>query len=82
MAGAQTELKPLVFGPPIDSVPDGGNYDGDVGSLSAIEVERTRASNSLVTRHPLEVIFSLEIRDRPGQGGGAVCPGAALAPPG
>ena len=36
--GSVATLKPLVFGSHIDSVPDGGNYDGDVGSLSAIEV--------------------------------------------
>ena len=50
-------LKPLVFGSHIDSVPDGGNYDGDVGSLSAIEVARSLAANNLVTRHPLEVVI-------------------------
>ena len=44
---ATRSLKPIVFGSHIDSVPDGGNYDGDVGSLSAIEVARTlRATGS------------------------------------
>ena len=56
-AGSVATLKPLVFGSHIDSVPDGGNYDGDVGSLSAIEVARTLAANDLVTRHPLEVVI-------------------------
>ena len=55
--GSVATLKPLVFGSHIDSVPDGGNYDGDVGSLSAIEVARTLAANNLVTRHPLEVVI-------------------------
>jgi N-carbamoyl-L-amino-acid hydrolase len=55
--GRLATLKPLVFGSHIDSVPDGGNYDGDVGSLSAIEVARTLAANNLVTRHPLEVVI-------------------------
>jgi len=55
--GSVATLNPLVFGSHIDSVPDGGNYDGDVGSLSAIEVARTLASNNLVTRHPLEVVI-------------------------
>ena len=45
-SGSVATLKPLVFGSHIDSVPDGGNYDGDVGSLSAIEVARTLAANS------------------------------------
>jgi N-carbamoyl-L-amino-acid hydrolase len=56
-AGSAPSLKPIVFGSHIDSVPDGGNYDGDVGSLSAIEVARTLAANSLVTKHPLEVVI-------------------------
>ena len=48
--GAMRSLKPLVFGSHIDSVPDGGNYDGDVGSLSAIEVARTLRRTQLVTQ--------------------------------
>jgi N-carbamoyl-L-amino-acid hydrolase len=48
---------PLLFGSHIDSVPEGGNYDGDVGSLGAIEVAQTLAENNIVTRHGLEVII-------------------------
>ncbi len=55
-AGRDARLPPLLFGSHIDSVPDGGNYDGDVGSLGAIEVAQTLAENGVVTRHPLEVI--------------------------
>src|SRR5215470_12539311 len=40
-AGNDPSLKPLLIGSHIDSVPEGGNYDGDVGSLSAIEVAQT-----------------------------------------
>jgi len=50
-------LKPLLFGSHVDSVPEGGNYDGDVGSLGAIEVAQTLAENHLTTRHPLEVVI-------------------------
>ena len=56
-AGSEATLKPLLFGSHIDSVPEGGNYDGDVGSLGAIEVAQTLAENNIVTRHPLEVII-------------------------
>jgi N-carbamoyl-L-amino-acid hydrolase len=56
-AGRETRLQPLLFGSHIDSVPDGGNYDGDVGSLGAIEVAQTLAESGVVTRHPLEVII-------------------------
>ena len=56
-AGSNSGLPPLMFGSHIDSVPEGGNYDGDVGSLGAIEVAQTLADNNLTTRHPLEVII-------------------------
>ena len=56
-AGTDANARPIVFGSHIDSVPEGGNYDGDVGSLSAIEVARTLAEQATVTRHPLEVVI-------------------------
>ena len=56
-AGSDQSIKPLLFGSHIDSVPEGGNYDGDVGSLGAIEVAQTLAENNLTTRHPLEVVI-------------------------
>ena len=60
-AGRDPNLPPLMFGSHIDSVPQGGNYDGQVGSMGAIEVARTLAEREIVTRHPLEVaIFQNE----------------------
>ncbi len=56
-AGSDASLHPLLFGSHIDSVPFGGNYDGQVGSTSAIEVAQTFAEHSIVTRHPLEVVI-------------------------
>jgi N-carbamoyl-L-amino-acid hydrolase len=56
-AGRDSSLKPLLFGSHIDSVPEGGNYDGDVGSMSAIEVAQTLAEHNMVTRHPIEVVI-------------------------
>jgi beta-ureidopropionase / N-carbamoyl-L-amino-acid hydrolase len=56
-AGSDASLRPLLFGSHIDSVPSGGNYDGQVGSTSAIEVAQTLAEHSIVTRHPLEVVI-------------------------
>lgn len=55
-AGTDPELPPLMFGSHIDSVPEGGNYDGTVGSIGAIEVARTLAGHAITTRHPLEVV--------------------------
>jgi N-carbamoyl-L-amino-acid hydrolase len=54
---AGTENLPvLLFGSHIDSVPHGGNFDGDVGSLGAIEVMRTLREQKAKARHPLEVV--------------------------
>ena len=55
--GSANDLPPLLFGSHIDSVPEGGNYDGVVGSLGAIEVAQTLAENNVTTRRPLEVII-------------------------
>ena len=54
-AGRDRALKPIVVGSHIDSVPDGGNYDGNVGSMAAIEVAHTLAERRVRLRHPLEV---------------------------
>jgi len=55
---AGTENLPvLLFGSHIDSVPHGGNFDGDVGSLGAIEVIRTLNEAQVKTRHSLEVVI-------------------------
>lgn len=56
-AGSAADLPPLMMGSHIDSVPDGGNYDGQVGSMGAIEVAHTLEEAGLRTRHPLEVVL-------------------------
>jgi len=53
--GADASLPPVLFGSHIDSVPNGGNFDGDLGSLSAIEVVQTLDEAGIATRRPLEV---------------------------
>lgn len=56
-AGKNPSLKPISFGSHIDEVPNGGDYDGPVGSLGAIEVVQTLSENGVITDHPLEVII-------------------------
>lgn len=56
-AGKNSSLKPISFGSHIDEVPNGGDYDGPVGSLGAIEVVQTLSENEVMTYHPLEVII-------------------------
>jgi len=55
-AGRDSSLRPILFGSHIDSVPQGGNYDGDLGSLAAIETVRALNAAGIVTQHPLEVV--------------------------
>lgn len=55
--GSDATLKPLMIGSHIDSVPSGGSYDGQVGSMAAIEVAQTLAEKNVQLRHPLEVVF-------------------------
>ena len=54
--GSVPELPIIMFGSHIDSVPGGGNYDGDVGVIGAIEVIQLLEENDIRTRHPLEVV--------------------------
>ena len=55
--GTDASLKPLLFGSHVDSVPDGGNYDGTLGSTGAIEVAQTLAERAMTLRHPIEVVI-------------------------
>jgi N-carbamoyl-L-amino-acid hydrolase len=55
-AGSE-KLPILLFGSHIDSVMHGGNFDGDVGSMGAIEVIRALNDGGVRTRHPLEVVI-------------------------
>ncbi len=56
-AGTDNSLPAILFGSHIDSVPRGGNFDGDVGSMGAIEVIRALNEHGARTRHPLEVVI-------------------------
>ena len=53
--GRDPSVKPILFGSHIDSVPSGGNFDGDLGSMAAIEVLHTLAEHGVTTRHPLQM---------------------------
>lgn len=54
--GTEEGLPPIMFGSHIDSVPGGGNYDGDVGVIGAIEVAQLMHERGIATRHPIEVV--------------------------
>ncbi len=49
----------MLFGSHIDSVPNGGNFDGDLGSLSAVQILRVLNEQRIVTRRGLTVAVSV-----------------------
>jgi len=55
-AGAPAGARPILIGSHIDSVPGGGNFDGALGSLAAVEAARAISAAGLATRHPIEVV--------------------------
>jgi beta-ureidopropionase / N-carbamoyl-L-amino-acid hydrolase len=55
-AGTEPQLRPILFGSHIDSVPSGGNFDGDLGSLSALGAMEALDAAGIRTRHPLEMV--------------------------
>jgi N-carbamoyl-L-amino-acid hydrolase len=60
-AGTDPALPPILFGSHIDSVPSGGNFDGDLGVLSSLGVMEALAAAGIRTRHPLEMaVWSAE----------------------
>lgn len=59
--GKNPALATIAFGSHIDSVPGGGNYDGDVGVMGALEVIDLLNEADITTDHPLEmIIFTAE----------------------
>lgn len=58
--GTVPGLPAILLGSHLDSVIDGGRYDGTVGVLGGIEVAQALWEDGLKTRHPLEVISFME----------------------
>lgn len=54
--GRSDSLPPIMFGSHIDTVPNGGAYDGCVGVIGALEVIDLLNAARIITEHPLEVI--------------------------
>jgi N-carbamoyl-L-amino-acid hydrolase len=48
---------PILFGSHIDSVPSGGNFDGDLGTLAALEVIQACQAAAITPRHPFEMVL-------------------------
>lgn len=56
VTGTDASLPPILIGSHIDSVTDGGNFDGPVGSFGAIEVARSVLEQRIRLRHPLDIV--------------------------
>ncbi len=54
--GKNADLPPIVFGSHIDTVPEGGNFDGSLGVIAAIESVQVLHESKVQTDHSLEVI--------------------------
>ena len=76
--GLDPKLPVILFGSHVDSVPHGGNYDGDVGVIGAIECLQLLQDAGVTTRHPLEVVV---FADEEGSLVGSRAMIGALTPP-
>jgi N-carbamoyl-L-amino-acid hydrolase len=56
LEGNGRTLPAIVIGSHVDSVTDGGNFDGPLGSFAALEVARSLQEQNVRLRHPLEVV--------------------------
>lgn len=54
--GPENGRPAILFGSHIDSVPGGGNFDGDLGVLAALEVIQACRSAGVRPRRPLEMV--------------------------
>lgn len=57
LEGSDPDAKRLVMGSHVDSVKNGGNYDGILGVMSAMEVLETVAEKKIPHRHPLTAMI-------------------------
>jgi len=55
-SGTSPDRPAILFGSHIDSVPNGGNFDGDLGTLSALEVVESCRATGITPRHPWELV--------------------------
>ena len=56
MSGQDDSLPAILMGSHLDTVPDGGKYDGVLGCVGALEVCETFREEGYVPKHPIEVI--------------------------
>lgn len=57
LPGSDPDAKRIVMGSHVDSVKNGGNYDGILGVMSAMEVLETVAGQKIPHKHPLTAMI-------------------------
>lgn len=57
LEGSDPDAKRIVMGSHVDSVKNGGNYDGILGVISAMEVLETVAEKKIPHKHPLTAMI-------------------------
>lgn len=57
LEGSDPDAKRIVMGSHVDSVKNGGNYDGILGVMSAMEVLETIAEKKIPHKHPLTAMI-------------------------
>ncbi len=57
LPGSDPDAKRIVMGSHVDSVKNGGNYDGILGVMSAMEVLETVAEKKIPHKHPLTAMI-------------------------
>ncbi len=55
--GQDKALPPILAGSHLDTVPNGGRYDGAVGVVTALEAVRMLIASGVLMRHPIGVII-------------------------
>jgi N-carbamoyl-L-amino-acid hydrolase len=55
--GGDPKRPAILFGSHIDSVPNAGNFDGDLGVMASLEVLQAVQAAKIQTRHPLEMVL-------------------------
>lgn len=58
--GKNKDAPPVMFGSHIDSVVNGGAFDGAAGVVTALEAMRYINENNIETEHPLEMVIMTE----------------------
>jgi len=56
LEGAEADAPALIVGSHIDTVPNGGMFDGALGVMAAVECVHAIAASGATLRHPIEVV--------------------------